>query len=321
MVDKKNKRTLISSMMPLSGKMFILISLACAIVILSGFSAISGGGNSSSARLTVYVVNYPLKYFAERIGGEHIEVVFPAPAEVDPAYWNPDVGTIATYQKADLIFLNGAGYAKWIDKVSLPGSKLVNTSKKFKDQYIRTEDAVTHSHGPKGEHAHENIAFTTWIDFNLAVKQAQAIAKALVRKKPELKKTFQQNYEALERDLITLDRRIKEIVTKNQMQPLVVSHPGYDYFARRYGLNIKSVHWEHDEIPNNEQWMELQAILKSHPAEWMIWEGNPDRATVKRLKSLGLSSLVFYPCGNVPEQGDFMTVMRNNIANLKKCFH
>jgi hypothetical protein len=130
-MDKKNKRTLILRMFSHSGKIFILICLACAIVILSGFSAISGGGNSSSAKLTVYVVNYPLKYFAKRIGGEHIEVVFPAPADVDPAYWNPDVDTISAYQQADLIFLNGAGYAKWVDKVSLPRSKLVNTSKKL----------------------------------------------------------------------------------------------------------------------------------------------------------------------------------------------
>lgn len=296
--------------------------LLCLLwITIAGLSSGSNAEGAASGKLTVYVVNYPLKYFAERIGGEHIEVVFPAPADVDPAYWNPDVDTISAYQQADLIFLNGAGYAKWVDKVSLPGSKLVNTSKKFKDRYIRTEGAVTHSHGPEGEHAHEDVAFTTWIDFDLAAKHAQAIAKALVRKKPELKKTFQQNYTALESDLSALDRRIKEIVTKNQIQPLVVSHPVYDYFAKRYGLNIKSVHWEPDEIPNNEQWVELRAILKSHPAEWMIWEGTPDRATVEQLKSLGLSSLVFYPCGNVPEQGDFMTVMRNNIANLKKCFH
>jgi len=29
--------------------------------------------------LTVYAVNYPLVYLAERIGGEAVEVVFPAP--------------------------------------------------------------------------------------------------------------------------------------------------------------------------------------------------------------------------------------------------
>ena len=34
---------------------------------------------SASGTLSVYVVNYPLKYFAERIGGERVEVHFPAP--------------------------------------------------------------------------------------------------------------------------------------------------------------------------------------------------------------------------------------------------
>ena len=39
--------------------------------------------------LNVYVVNYPLKYFAERIGGPHVKVTLPVPADVDPVYWAP----------------------------------------------------------------------------------------------------------------------------------------------------------------------------------------------------------------------------------------
>jgi zinc transport system substrate-binding protein len=179
---------------------------------------------------------------------------------------------------------------------------------------------VTHSHGPKGEHAHEDISFTTWIDFNLATKQAETIVKVLGRRKPEFKKTFQQNYEALERDLLDLDSLIKEIVVKNQTQPLIVSHPVYDYFSWRYRLNIKSVHWEPDEIPNNSQWMELQAILKNHPAKWMIWEGDPNSVIVAKLKSLGIASLVFDQCGNVPDHGNLMSVMQQNVENLKSAF-
>jgi zinc transport system substrate-binding protein len=289
-------------------------------MIFSGLPLVSFADSGSSGTLSVYVVNYPLKYFAERIGGQHVKVVFPAPADVDPAYWKPDMTTIAVYQQSDLILLNGAGYARWIDKVSLPRSKLVNTSKKFTERYIRTEGAVTHSHGPKGEHAHEDVAFTTWIDFNLAAEQAQAIAKVLGRKKPELKNTFQQNYAALEKDLLALDSRLKEIVAKNQTIPLIVSHPVYDYFSRRYGLNIKSVHWEPDENPNDVQWMALQAILRDHPSKWMIWEGDPLPAIVAKLESLGIASLVFDPCSNAPNRGDFMRVMWQNVKNLKSAF-
>ncbi len=60
-------------------------------------------------RLVVYAVNYPLAWLAERIGGEFVAVVLPWPADVDPAFWSPDAETVAAYQRADLIILNGGG--------------------------------------------------------------------------------------------------------------------------------------------------------------------------------------------------------------------
>jgi zinc transport system substrate-binding protein len=277
--------------------------------------------DNPSGKLTVYVVNYPLKYFAERIAGAHATVVFPGPSKGDPAYWMPDAKTITKYQQADLILLNGASYAKWVKKASLPRSKMVDTSASFKDWYITAEEITTHSHGAEGKHAHESLAFTIWIDFDLAAKQAEAITKAVVRKRPDLRDTFHQNYIVLEKDLIALDQKIKQLVSKNQQQLLIASHPVYDYFAKRYNLNMKSVHWEPDEMPNQDQWMELRNILKEHPAKWMIWEGDPIKACVEDLKSMGISSLVFDPCGNAPEKVDFLAVMKQNIENLKLAFN
>jgi zinc transport system substrate-binding protein len=295
-----------------------LILILCFAIIFSILAPTVG--SQASEKLIVYVVNYPLKYFAERIGGDHVKVVFPAPADEDPAYWMPDAKTITDYQRADLILLNGANYAKWVSKVSLPRFRLVNTSARFKDRYIVTAEVLTHSHGAEGKHAHESLAFTTWMDLELAAMQAKAIADALSRKNPKQREAFQKNYKAFEKDLIALDRDIKSVVSKDPSKPLLVSHPVYDYFARRYGLNIKSVHWEPDEIPSTGQWLELQKILKGHPAKWMIWEGEPMRESVERLKSIGVNSLAFDPCGNVPDQGDFLTVMRQNVENLKLAF-
>ena len=276
--------------------------------------------SSAAGPLKIYVVNYPLKYFAERIGGEHVRVEFPAPSDVDPAYWIPNLADIAAFQKADIILLNGAGYAKWVAKVSLPRSKIVNTSSKFKEQYITTKEVLTHSHGAAGEHAHEALAFTTWLDFELAARQAEAIAVAMGRKKPDLRDTFQINFKALVKDLKTLDQDIQAIVAKKPSLPLIVSHPVYDYFTKRYGLNVISVHWEPDQVPSDSQLREFKEILKQHPARWMIWEGEPVRASVDKLKTLGVDSLVFDPCGNVPARGDFMTVMQRNVEDLRRAF-
>ncbi len=223
----------------------------CTIILF--MIVFSAPCSSATGPLNVYVVSYPLKYFAERIGGDQVKVEFPVPPDVDPAYWNPNLAAIAAFQKAGLILLNGAGYAKWVAKVSLPRSTIVVTSRQFKDRYITTEEVLTHSHGAAGEHAHEALAFTTWLDFDLAARQAEVIATTMGQKRPELRDTFQINYKALAADLKRLNRGIQAIVSKNQATPLVVSHPVYDYFARRYGLNIVSVHWEPDQVPNDSQ--------------------------------------------------------------------
>lgn len=265
----------------------------------------------------VYVVNYPLQYFAERIAGGAVEVEFPAPPDEDPAYWQPDTETIGAYQQADLILLNGAGYAKWVPMASLPTSRLVDTSHGFSGRYIELERALTHSHGPGGEHEHGGVAFTTWLDFSLAVEQARAIKDALVKLLPDEQAQFESNLAELEGDLLDLDAQMKDVAAELGDEPLVASHPVYQYWSRGYGLNVESVHWEPDETPSEEMWAELADLLSPHPANTMIWEGDPMDESVEGLAARGLDSTVFDPCGNTPEEGDLMSVMKQNIENLQ----
>lgn len=48
--------------------------------------------------IRVVPVNYPLYYFAERIGGKWIDLAYPIPSGVDQAYWNPDEQALIVYQ-------------------------------------------------------------------------------------------------------------------------------------------------------------------------------------------------------------------------------
>jgi zinc transport system substrate-binding protein len=268
--------------------------------------------------ISVCAVNYPLQYFAQRIGGEHVQVSFPAPADVDPAYWTPPAETIAAYQQADRILLNGASYAKWVERASLPPSRVVDTSASFADRYIEIEEAVTHRHGPEGEHSHGRVAFTTWLDPQLAIEQARAVCQALSQGWPEHEAEFEANFRELEKDLKRFDRSVQEALAGLRDMPLIFSHPVYPYFQRRFGLNGESLHWEPDELPSAEQWSQLRQLLRTHPARWMIWEAEPKSETVDRLRELGIASVVFAPCGHRPAEGDFLTTMRQNLDNLKR---
>ena len=174
--------------------MVAVVAVACGPTDQADDSAVSGSLTPSSpsapAPLSVYTTNYPLAYFAERIGGEQVEVTFPAPADVDPAYWAPQPEVIAEYQSADLIRLNGAGYEKWTERASLPANKMVDTSKAVESSYVPLEEGVVHTHGPEGEHSHKGWAFTTWLDPMIAIAQAQAIQEALSEVRPEAASDF-----------------------------------------------------------------------------------------------------------------------------------
>ena len=74
--------------------------------------------------------------------------------------------------------------------------------------------------------------------------------------------------------------------------PLVASHPVYQYFARRYALNLKAVLWEPDVVPDDNAWAALKRLLKTHRAQWMIWEGKPIKESVKRLKQMGVLKML-----------------------------
>ena len=271
-------------------------------------------------RLRIYTVNYPLQYFAQRIAGEHAEVVFPAPPAIDPAFWTPDVQTVGAYQDADLILLNGANYAKWINKVSLPRRRLVDTSAGFAENYIDAGSGAAHSHGSGAAHAHAGVAFTTWLDLQQAVRQADAIRQAIIKQRPQLQAEVDKNFAGLESDLLALDTELKSIVSGNQDQALLASHPVYQYLARRYEATVYSMVWEPDEFPGPSQWKALQNLAQAHAAKWMLWEGKPGAESVKQLKKMGIGSIVFDPCANTPAQGDFLNVMKNNLAVLKSVF-
>jgi ABC-type Zn uptake system ZnuABC Zn-binding protein ZnuA len=81
-----------------------------------------------------------------------------------------------------------------------------------------------------------------------------------------------------------------------------------------------SVVWEPDEFPDPSQWKSLQNLAQAHTAKWMLWEGKPNDESVERLTQMAIGSIVFDPCANTPAQGDFLSVMKDNLAALKQAF-
>ncbi|MEM9017006.1 MAG: metal ABC transporter substrate-binding protein [Verrucomicrobiota bacterium] len=286
--------------------------LALAFLSCSSFSM--------GADKVIQTVNYPLAYFAERILGEEIgksvELRFEAPPEIDPAFWKPGEDAVIAFQNADLILDNGTDYASWMKSFSLPRSIIANTSAAFESDYLVMKGGLEHSHGNGEVHSHDGTAFTTWLDFGQAKRQAEAVLVALVKLLPHTEDELRKKAEDLFADLEALNREMKRIGKDLEGIPLVASHPVYQYLERAYGLSLKSVHWEPDTVPVGEPVKELEQVLAEHEAKWMLWEGAPGSVAVEFLEEKGIGSVVFDPCANRPEDGDWLSVMRSNLETL-----
>ena len=273
----------------------------------------------SQSSLRISAVNYPLAYFAERLAGDLAEVSFPVPRGIDPSFWRPSISEISAFQNSDLILLNGASFADWTGRVTLPRSRSVNTSASFESAYIATE-TVTHSHGDGGEHSHTGTASYVWLDFAQAAQQAAAISDAIIRRAPESEEVVAANLGLLEDELLALDSQAREIGAASEGVAVISSHPRYQYFARAYGFEISALEWDPNEDPTDAEWRELEALVDETQANVFFWEARPSEDAMSRMAESGLTSAVFAPLANSPESGDFMSVMAENLAQISAAF-
>ena len=292
---------MMDSMRTQTGKVFVL--LFTFFILLN--SCNSGSKGNKGSVVTVFAANYPLAYFAEQIGGEHVRIQDIIPKNTDPAKWNPDEAALEKIRDADLILLNGAGYSPWAEQARLPVSKTVNTTISLEAHYL-----------PEPENG--KLIPDTWLDFDMAKFQAQTIEEALKKRLPRFKDEIENNFLSLYAELNKLNKRMVFISDKLgcDILYLYAASPVYDYMAAAYQIRLVNLNWEENE-PTAEQWKYLEKSLESKPGNAILWESPPpEKVRLKLQKDFDLQSIVFNSCAQKPGSGDFLSVMRKNLDDL-----
>lgn len=299
-------------------KRFILI---LSFFICTGILWASGSHEKNiekESRPIVFAANYPLYYICQRYAGDSIELIWPYSDDEDPAFWEPGESNIREIQAADLLLLNGAGYEKWLEYSFIDPNLIVDCSSLFKENYIISASGASHSHGGGDMHGHGGTAFTLWLDLRFYSLQAESVFEALQSLLPEEQDTLKQRHGELLKELETLDQSFRLLGEEFKSETLLASHPVYQYFSRAYTGEIKSLLLEPDLFPSEEDWVQLEILKEENNTSLMIWEGEPLSETQIRLNELGIYWVVVSPGFNMPREGDFLDILKDNLKELER---
>ena len=268
----------------------------------------------------VSAVSYPLFYMTQRIAGNAVTVEGVIPAEDG----TPNASQIQTLQDSDLIIANGPGapFARWINRVSLPETKLCNTTENLDlDDFISVKDyRVVHRHGPEGEHSHPFMVAETWLDPKIAKKQAAHIAAALEETYPAQADLFKEHLQQLERDLDTLSDRLSAIPPG----PIMTATPRLKFLTR--ATNLKDTHLLWFDLPKESAWSETgqPEFLKraaQTKATHVLFDRQPPAWLTERLNELGYQVAVIQPFRDGTKTNeptaDFISGMEQNLNTLQ----
>ena len=201
-------------------------------------SACGGRGQAAEDhRLNVVTTVSPITNIVYNIGGERINLSGIVPEGTNSHTFEPAPSDAQRLAKADVIFVNGL-------KLEAPTLKLAEANKKegaeiilLGEQTITPEQYIYDFSFPK-EAGSPNPHL--WTNPIYALKYAEIVRDALMRRDAVHADYYRQNYEAFRKRIEALDQAIQETINSipEANRKLLTYHDSFAYFAPRYGVTV-----------------------------------------------------------------------------------
>ncbi len=315
-------------------KRFLFVSIHIIIVIL--LAACASGDiekmekdkGSSSDKISIYTTVYPLQFFAERIGGNQVNVQSIYPPGADEHTFDPTQKDMMALADADLFLYIGLGLEGFVE----------NAEKTMKNQHVKmiaTADSIPHEqlgeghdhhdHEDSKEYEHETIDPHVWISPILSIELAASIKDALIEISPTQKELFEKNFNVLKQDLEALDDDFQNMALKASSKTFFVSHAAFGYLAHSYGLEQVAIAGLNSQNePSQKELTRIVDEAKAKKIHYILFEQNSSsKLTDVIRKELGVESLMLHNLGvltpeDVKNNENYFTLMERNKNTLQK---
>lgn len=297
-----------------------------ALLVL--FVALSGSWHVSGAEpLTVITTVFPLKEFAQAVGGDKTVVNLLLPPGAEPHTWEPRPSDMVALTHADVFIYISDEMEPWVpDVLNSLDNRTIKVVETAQGLPVRTAPA-DHGHaeahrrgsGRPGRDPH------IWLNFQYDQQIIDVIAQTLSTIDPPAAPFYEANARIYKERLHRLDQRYQqELGTCAQRTFVLGGHAAFGYLADRYGLEQISLYGlSPNAEPTPRQMAEFISLVKKYQSKVIFFEPLVSERMAKAIaREVGAQMLVLSPGANVTRaemqaETTFLQLMERNLEHLK----
>ncbi len=214
--------------------------LVLVLVSLSACASERQPPTASTGKLKVLATTTLVGDVVQHIGGEKIDLHVLLPVGADPHSFEPTPQDIAYLAAAEVVFANGAGLEEFLSRLmeNVSSESVLISLSDGLDLIEAAHEAET----AEG-HAHENGDPHVWMDPRAWSAAAGLIAEKLIAHDPAGEPVFRRNLATLKARIAALDAYAERAIATipERQRVLVTAHDAFNYFARRYGIEVLGI--------------------------------------------------------------------------------
>ena len=236
----------------MNSKRIKTISFLCALCVLISCS------KSKTSEQGIAVSILPQKYLVERIAGKTYNVTVIVPPGHSPESYDPTFKQLKDISSAFIYFRIGhiPFELSQLNKIASVNPAM---------QIVDTSAGIELLHGTHDDHSHHHTGVDPhiWLSPKNARIMAANMFEALKVHDPIHTKTFEKNFNELDADIASADRKISASLNELKGKTFLCFHPAWSYFARDYGLKQISIETDGKE-PTPADIKKILAEAKKH---------------------------------------------------------
>jgi zinc transport system substrate-binding protein len=278
----------------------------------------------ASSKLKVAASFYPLAHFAEKAGGQNVEVTNIMPPGSEPHEFEPTPGDMRKVYRSDVFLFNGLGLDAWAERLESDLSRQGTTIIKMAGVFSTDTQMVHEGEKHENDKGHGNFDPHIWLDPLLAAKQVEVIRDAFTAVDPEHKNTYMKNSSAYIKLLYQLHKDYEKGLSSCRMRNIIVAHDAFSHLARRYNFTTHSITGiSPEEEPSARKMAALSNLAMKLKITHIFFEQLTSPKLSETIASeVGAKTLVLNPLGGLTREDisrdrTYISVMEDNLKNLR----